>query len=84
MSENGVDVTQRRGIVDFLKTTRPKGELEIALSVLREFKACETGYEWLAIPFAAWAKLEQFEEFLAHLVEGEILEEDTLEKLAEQ
>ena len=65
-------------ITDFLKTPRSKEELKAALDVLREFKECESSEEWLAIPFAAWAKLEQMEEFLAHLVEGAPLADDTV------
>ena len=66
-------------ITDFLKTSRSKEELKHALEVLREFKGHESQYEWLAIPFAAWAKLEQLEEFLAHLVEDAPLADDTVE-----
>lgn len=66
-------------ITDFLKTQRTKEELTAALEVLREFKGCESQEEWLMIPFAAWAKLEQMEEFLAHLVEGAPLADDTVE-----
>lgn len=66
-------------ITDFLKTTRSKDELKHALEVLREFKVGESDAEWISIPFAAWAKLEQLEEFLAHLVEGAPLAEDTVE-----
>lgn len=65
-------------ITDFLKTTRSKDELNHALEVLREFKGCESQDEWLMISFAAWAKLEQMEEFLAHLVEGAPLADDTV------
>jgi hypothetical protein len=65
-------------ITDFLKTTRTKEELASALSVLRDFKRCESDAEWLMIPFGAWAKLEQLEEFLAHLVDGEPLAADTI------
>lgn len=68
-------------ITEFLKTKRSKNELASALAVLREFKGCETEEEWLAIPFAAWAKLEQLEEFLSHLVEGADLNKDTKEYL---
>ena len=68
-------------IVDFLKTSRSKEDLKIALEVLREFKECEGDEEWIAISFATWAKLEQLEEFLAYLVEGKPLEEDTLEEI---
>jgi hypothetical protein len=65
-------------ITDFLKTTRSKEELRTALNTLREFKECESQEEWLMISFAAWAKLEQLEEFLAHLVNGDALQEDTI------
>jgi hypothetical protein len=65
-------------ITDFLQTKRSPEELRITLEVLREFKACESQEEWLAIPFAAWAKFEQCEEFLAHLVEGKPLADDTI------
>lgn len=64
-------------ITDFLKTDRPKEELKAALEVLREFKGCESTGEWAMISFAAWAKLEQLEEFLDHLVNGADLEDDT-------
>lgn len=66
-------------ITDFLKTPRAKDDLRIALDVLREFKSNESTLEWAMINFSAWAKLEQFEEFLAHLVESKPLAEDTLE-----
>jgi hypothetical protein len=66
-------------ITDFLNTTRPKEELAVALAILREFKKCESREEWIVIPFAAWAKLEQLEEFLAHIVEAAPLEDDTIE-----
>lgn len=71
-------------ITDFLQTKRSKGELATALAILREFKECESEREWLEIPFVAWAKLEQLEEFLAHLVEGAPLATDTLRYLYDQ
>ena len=64
-------------ITDFLQTTRTKEELKTALEVLREFKGSESREEWLMIPFAAWAKLEQLEEFLAYLADGDPLAKDT-------
>jgi hypothetical protein len=64
-------------ITDFLKTKRSKDELRVALDVLREFKGCESMEEWVGIMFSAWAKLEQLEEFLDHLVNGAELREDT-------
>lgn len=66
-------------ITNFLKTTRSKEDLKIALEILREFKKCESEEEWIGIPFIAWSKLEQMEEFLSHLVEGNELKEDTKE-----
>jgi hypothetical protein len=65
-------------ITDFLNTSRSKSELQTALNVLRDFKNCESREEWLFIPFAAWAKLEQMEEFLEHLVDGKPLRDDTV------
>ena len=66
-------------ITDFLKTERTKKELIAALDVLQDFKGCENSVEWLAIPFASWGKLEQFEEFLEYLVNGKALQSDTVE-----
>lgn len=71
-------------IIDFLKTNRDKKDLKIALEVLTEFKECESVEEWFVIDFAAWAKLEQLEEYLRHLVHGESLAEDTLKELERQ
>jgi len=64
-------------ITDFLKTKRPKLHLKIALDILKDFKECESKQEWLVIPFEAWCKLEQLEEYLEHLVHGKELEDDT-------
>jgi len=69
---------REKKITDFLQTTRSIDELRLALEVIREFKGCESQVEWLAIPFVAWSKLEQLEEFLAHLVEGAPLGNDTV------
>jgi hypothetical protein len=69
-------------ITDFLKTTRSKADLKVALEVLREFKAGENQAEWLTVSFAAWIKLEQFEEFLAHMVDAEPLRADTVRFMA--
>lgn len=71
-------------ITDFLQTKRNKAELKSALEVLKEFKKNESSEEWLMIPFAAWAKFEQLEEFLEHLVNGAPLAEDTLKYIADQ
>lgn len=70
----GSDAQQRRKeipvITDFLKTKRNKEELKHALEVLREFKECESAEERAMMPFAAWSKLNQMEEFIAYIVEG--------------
>ena len=71
-------------ITNFLKTKRPKEELRTALEVLREFKECESIEEYLVVPFLAWGKFENLEEFLRHLVEGKPLGEATLEYMASQ
>ena len=65
-------------ITDFLKTKQSVEDLKTALDIIREFKSNESTDEWASIPFAAWAKLEQLEEFLAHLVEGRPLRSDTI------
>lgn len=65
-------------VTDFLKTKQTKEKLNAALEVLREFKGCESTEEWMMIPIAVWGKLEQLEEFLAHLTNGEPLKEDTI------
>ncbi len=71
-------------ITDFLKTKRTPEELRTALYILREFKRSESMEEYCGVAFAAWAKLEQLEEFLSHLVEGEPLAADTLAYMATQ
>lgn len=68
-------------IIDFLKTKRSLEELRAALDILREFKKCESTEEYLAVPFSAWIKLEQLEEYLAHLALGEPLKADTLAQI---
>jgi hypothetical protein len=66
-------------ILDLLKTERPREELKITLDVLREFKTNHTFEEDLCAPLDTWAKLEQLQEFLEHLVEGKPLAADTLD-----
>lgn len=66
-------------ITDFLDTNTSKPDLATALTVLKEFKDCESNGEYIATPFIAWAKLEQLEEFLEHLVNGADLAPDTIE-----
>lgn len=60
---------------DFLKTETSKADLATALAVIREFKAGESVEEWFSTQFAAWARLEQLENYLAHLVDSKPLEE---------
>lgn len=69
-------------IIDFLKNEWSKDELAIALKVARHFKKCESTNEWMDIPFVAWTKLEQLEEFLDHMVTGAPLQDDTLNEIA--
>lgn len=70
-------------ITDFIKTTKTKEELRIALDVLREFKENESTEEYLSIMFSAWVKLEQLEEFLEYLVNDKPLENDTTKYIKE-
>lgn len=70
-----------RGVIEFLRTDTPKHDLAITLRVLREFKEHESLEEWCDISFAAWAKLEQLEEFLDYLVNDAELRADTQQKL---
>lgn len=65
-------------ITDFLKTKRTEAELSTALEVIKDFKNCESLLEWNQVPFPAWAKLEQLEEFLNHLVNNKELDDDTI------
>lgn len=65
-------------ITDFLKLDIPADDLVTTLRVLRQFKEGESTGEWAHIPFMAWIKLEQFEEFLAHRAEGKPLAADTI------
>ncbi len=69
-------------IVDFLKTKRSTKDLKACLETLLEFKECEGREEWEAIPFAAWTKLEQLEEFLECLVHGKPPKPDTMKAIA--
>ena len=69
-------------ITDFLTLDISNADLETTLRVLRQFKASESSDEWLMVPFAAWAKLEQLEEFLDHRVNGAPLRADTLAYIA--
>lgn len=61
-------------ITEFLQTSRSKAELATALDILREFKRGESSEEWIDVPFLAWAKLEQLEALLDHLVNGTVIE----------
>lgn len=65
-------------ITNFINTTISKHDLSITLKVLQEFKSNESVNEWEQIPFSAWAKFEQLEEFLLYLVQGIPLHQDTI------
>ncbi len=65
-------------IADFLKTEILSEDLLTTLRVLREFKSCESDEEYIMTMFDAWTKLEQLEEYLAYLVKGSELKQDTL------
>ena len=66
-------------ITDFLKTTATQAELSAALKVILEFRSGESEDAWLNVPFIAWSKLEQLEEFLEFLVNGKDLRKDTVD-----
>lgn len=68
-------------LIEFLKTKRTKEELKIVLDTVKEFKSKESPEEYISTMFSAWAKLEQFEEYLEYLVNGKELEEDTKKEL---
>lgn len=68
-------------ITDFLKKDIKKKDAKVTLALLRLFKAGESRKEWTFIPLVAWAKVEQFEEFLEYIVNGKQLEDDTLLEL---
>jgi hypothetical protein len=70
-------------ITDFLTLEIAPEKLAAALEVLTAFKRCESKEEWLAIPFSAWSKLEQLEEFLQHRVNGTALCDDTVRYMRE-
>ena len=56
-------------LIDFLKTTRTKEELSLALDILKEFKNNESQNEWLNFPFESWARLEQLEDYIKILTD---------------
>lgn len=60
------------GALRFLKTTKSRADLCIALDVLMEFKDCENAGEWMMTPFAAWAKLEQLQDYLCLLTSRDV------------
>ena len=74
---------KEKGIIGFLETKTRKDDLAITLKVLREFKGNESKEEYLSVMFAAWAKLEQLEEYLDYLVNGVDLRGDTKERAIE-
>ena len=70
-------------ITDFISKDIPRENLKTALDVVHAFRECESTEEWMFIPFEAWAKLEQLEEFLEHMVNGKPLKDDTIEYMKE-
>ena len=69
-------------LIEFLKTERTKEELQTTLAVLREFKACRSDAEYMKVPQLSWMRLDQLEEFLAYLANGEALPDDTRAAMA--
>ena len=76
-----LNMSKHLGIINFLKTGRPKEELRAALETLKEFKENESRDEWLRCSWESWVKLEQLEEYLEYLVNNKSLKNDTLEVL---
>lgn len=66
-------------ITDFMKSEISVEEFATALKVLKHFKSCESQEEWMHVLFIAWAKLEQLEEFLEHIVNDAPLKQDTID-----
>lgn len=64
------------GVLAFLRTDLPSDDLVAALRVIRAFKDCESREEWMAIPIAAWGKLEQLEDILKLLTDTDASEVD--------
>jgi hypothetical protein len=69
----------KTSVIDFLTIDRPREELKIALDVLNDFRECHNGEEWFLGFSMTWQKLEQYLEFLEHMVNGQELEDDTVE-----
>lgn len=68
-------------LIDFLKTSTTKEDLQTTLKVLLEFKAGETDQELLRIPLQSWNCLEWLEEYLDFLVNDKPLNPATLKEL---
>lgn len=63
--EDKIWFKHKDGILRFLSSDKFSAtDLKTALDVLHHFKDMESSDEWLYIPFAAWAKLEQMEDYL--------------------
>lgn len=63
--EDKIWFKHKDGILRFLSSDKfSTAELKTALDVLRHFKDMESSAEWFDIPFDAWAKLEQMEDYL--------------------
>lgn len=61
-------------LADFLKTDLPKHKLQIALEVIRAYKACEDSNDYQSKSFESWTQLENLEDFLEELATEKPLE----------
>lgn len=65
------------GLLKFLGTSLPEDDLKTALRVIEAFKKCESADEWMSMPFSAWLRLEQLEDYLGMLTDPEHETDDT-------
>ena len=68
-------------LTDFLNTKTDQSELATALKVVREFRECESGKEWLVLMFDTWYIFEMFQNLLEHLVENKPLDNSALDNI---
>ena len=55
-------------LADFIKTSRTNKELEMALSVIKDFKKCESIEEFMNDVLVSWQKLEMLEKMLETII----------------
>lgn len=65
------------GLLNFLGTPIPVEDLKTALRVIEAFKKCESAAEWMDMPFSAWLRLEQLEDYLGMLTDPKHETDDT-------